>query len=838
MDMPSTMSHSHGTEPMPVVFHTRMATALFSESWTPRTPGQYAGTCLALIVFTIILRTLIAFKPMLEAIVWAEEHEKSHSRIGEETARKGRGISPTARSILLRVAHGAYEVAIALLGYLLLYPSNAVPYQVAFAICQSSEMLCKSCNDLADGQSEEAERHPEQARGPSSSRVLVHHATWVSFEDAVAAGCHLCTSVHEELVAERLIPDSQLDTSRLKPALEIRKSSRKPLTVHILHRVCRNGASFYLLKNQGDEHAESLRLVEGDIAQEDRVLTTTRTWLGDCISNHSDYRGKDTSGFVPTRLLDLGNPRSDEVRLSTSVPAHEKYATLSHCWGKSQILTLGRDNMESFRAGIRVETLPKTFRDTISILRKLGLQYLWIDSLCIIQDSVDDWRKESITMAEVYRNGVINIAATAASGGNDGLYFEPHPIHSKHLRKSFTQPIDGTPPEETTNEERSNVVESGDYFLLNGKIWQRGVEEAPLNTRGWVLQERFFYPRVVHFSRHQLFWQCGMDYRIGQFAYSNDRIGSFGKAYTNRDPRAFSQVLWRLKGMAKEEKDPFILEEAYLPWEEVVTMYTAQHLTKGEDKLIAVQALAKSMEEAVDDFYVAGLWESRLVEDLLGVCSAPGEKATYSRQTTWRAPTWSWASIDGGAVKKATLTGRYAGRKVFEGDALVKSIRHYVEGYDGVTTGQLKSARLELQGRLLKSAITWEGETVLSDGHVKGIGMRPLDRRIRTFIVCPDEWTWDGNGNPNYQLSAGSILLQIGTHPAYKADGTDPNPCIEGLVLHDAGQKGSLSFHRAGYFKLVAEETIINACLSGEEGAMFTRHESASGDGTCALNLF
>ncbi|KAK1540866.1 heterokaryon incompatibility protein [Colletotrichum paranaense] len=538
-------------------------------------------------------------------------------------------------------------------------------------------MLCKSCNELADGRSKEAERHPEQARGPSSSRVLVHHATWASFEDAVAAGCHLCTSIHEELVAERLIPDSQPDTARLD-----------------------------------------------------------------------------------------------------------------------------------------------------------------VEASSIIQDSVDDWRKESITMAEVYRNGVINIAATAASGGNDGLYFKPHPIHSRHLRISFTRPIEGTSPEETGNGERSNVVEFGDYFLLNSKIWQRGVEEAPLNTRGWVLQERLFSPRVVHFSRHQLFWQCGMDYRIGQFAYSNDRIGSFGKAYTNRDPRAFSQVLWRLKGMAKEKKDPFILEEAYLPWEEVVTTYTAQHLTKGEDKLIAVQALAKAMEEAVDDCYVAGLWESRLVEDLLWVCSAPGERATYSRQTAWRAPTWSWASIDGGAVKKATLTGRYAGRKVFEGEALVKSIKHYVEGYDGVTTGQLKSARLQLEGCLLKSAISWEGEAVLSDGHIKGIGMRSLDPRIRTFIVCPDEWTWDGNGKPNYQLPAGSILLPIGTHPAYKAAGTDPSPCIEGLVLHDAGRKGSLSFHRAGYFKLVAEGTIINACLAGKAGALFARHESASGDGTCALNLF
>ncbi|KAK1705463.1 Ctr copper transporter [Colletotrichum acutatum] len=120
MDMPSTTSHSHGTEPMPVVFHTKMATALFSESWTPRTPGQYAGTCLALIVFTIILRTLIAFKPVLEATVWAGEHGKSHLRIDEDFAPKEKSSAPTPCSIFHRVAQCAYEVVIALLGYLLM----------------------------------------------------------------------------------------------------------------------------------------------------------------------------------------------------------------------------------------------------------------------------------------------------------------------------------------------------------------------------------------------------------------------------------------------------------------------------------------------------------------------------------------------------------------------------------------------------------------------------------------------------------------------------------------------------------------------------------------------
>ncbi|KAK1687468.1 Ctr copper transporter [Colletotrichum godetiae] len=120
MDMPTTTLHSHGAEPMPVVFHTKMATALFSEAWTPRTPGQYAGTCLALIIFTIILRTMIAFKNMLEAAVWGRGSGKGNSRIDEEVGHREKPSPSTSKSILLRVALAAYEVVTALLGYLLM----------------------------------------------------------------------------------------------------------------------------------------------------------------------------------------------------------------------------------------------------------------------------------------------------------------------------------------------------------------------------------------------------------------------------------------------------------------------------------------------------------------------------------------------------------------------------------------------------------------------------------------------------------------------------------------------------------------------------------------------
>ncbi|OHF04294.1 hypothetical protein CORC01_00633 [Colletotrichum orchidophilum] len=118
MDTSDTQSRSHGTETMPVIFHTKTGTAFLSEAWTPRTSGQYTATCLALVLFTLILRTLIAFKPLLEAAVSEREHGKSRLSNGEDYGHEETFFAPTPETVLVRVAHAAYEAAIAFLGYL------------------------------------------------------------------------------------------------------------------------------------------------------------------------------------------------------------------------------------------------------------------------------------------------------------------------------------------------------------------------------------------------------------------------------------------------------------------------------------------------------------------------------------------------------------------------------------------------------------------------------------------------------------------------------------------------------------------------------------------------
>lgn len=121
--------------------------------------------------------------------------------------------------------------------------------------------------------------------------------------------------------------------------------------------------------------------------------------------------------YYPTRLLDL-QPRRTGVeiclRLTHKNPPDTPYMTLSHCWGTTRFLRLTDKTFKYLKAGFKAAELPRSFRDAVHITRELGIRYLWIDALCILQDSTKDWHYEAASM-KVYENSYCNIAATAAS---------------------------------------------------------------------------------------------------------------------------------------------------------------------------------------------------------------------------------------------------------------------------------------------------------------------------------------------------------------------------------------------------------------------------------------
>jgi hypothetical protein len=97
------------------------------------------------------------------------------------------------------------------------------------------------------------------------------------------------------------------------------------------------------------------------------------------------------------------------------------YAALSYVWGGPQAFCTLQSNVASHSSQISLSTLPQTIQDAVFCAHKLGLKYLWVDSLCIIQDSTDDWEREIANMAQIYKNAFVTISAAKAKGCHEGF---------------------------------------------------------------------------------------------------------------------------------------------------------------------------------------------------------------------------------------------------------------------------------------------------------------------------------------------------------------------------------------------------------------------------------
>jgi hypothetical protein len=205
--------------------------------------------------------------------------------------------------------------------------------------------------------------------------------------------------------------------------------------------------------------------------------------------------------LLPTRLLDLGvvpgyclkkkslaSVSRNTIRLvSPPNGSTGQYFALSHRWDKNQQLILTRKTMESFEKIILFKSLPKTYQDAIKLTRNLGYRYLWIDSMCIIQDDPEDWVQESAKMASVYHNACCTIAAHIASGDNEGF------LHDT------IKPVPVMP-----------IMFPHDNYITNltlASSFSDQVNKSLLSQRGWVFQERILSRRILHFVRHHIFFE-------------------------------------------------------------------------------------------------------------------------------------------------------------------------------------------------------------------------------------------------------------------------------------------------------------------------------------------
>ena len=327
----------------------------------------------------------------------------------------------------------------------------------------------------------------------------------------------------------------------------------------------------------------------------------------------SDDRCKVVDMFLPTRVLDVDELQAIKLCESRALADRRQgsYIALSHCWepSKKTFLTT-RDTIKEMKAGFPIEEFSATFRDVL-ITRGLGIRYISIDSLSIIQQDNTDRELEASRMGSVYANSLLTVAAANAKGDHDGFL---------HRRADTLIPLAIA----------SSIGRSTQVYLQAQK---NGIEvhgyntNQPLDTRGWTLQERYLPQRTLQFGSTEISWACQcIDLHESEIDPYNGISNSI--ALIRLDPT-----------------DSGIF--SYISCYSMVLEYTDRVLTYDTDKLPALSGLATEVAKFKNGIYNAGLrWE----DVASGMLWYRGGASKLKKPSEYLAPSWSWVSLNGGVI--------------------------------------------------------------------------------------------------------------------------------------------------------------------------------------------
>ncbi|KAL1610764.1 hypothetical protein SLS60_002434 [Paraconiothyrium brasiliense] len=309
--------------------------------------------------------------------------------------------------------------------------------------------------------------------------------------------------------------------------------------------------------------------------------------------------------------------------------------------------------------GIPFADLPRTFRDAVTITRGLGMQFLWIDSLCIRQydnDDWDDWDQQSIRMASTYANATLSLAASASSDSRGGMMIERSELQVTPI--SWTQK---TKPW-TSKDPHGQWMKKGTvaWTLDPSQYFTSAVSgrDLPLISRAWVLQESVLAPRTLHFLPGQIIWECregvAIECRYMQESPSPEQIEHFPGSATSSETPVTLHNLKRFLHVGRQD-----IQETggnnelrtqgngtlYRQWYDLVNDYTRRNLSHSNDRLPGIWALAEKFQAISGDDYCAGLWRKDLLNGLLFERNARQHSELNADENN-SLPSWSWASSE------------------------------------------------------------------------------------------------------------------------------------------------------------------------------------------------
>ena len=396
-----------------------------------------------------------------------------------------------------------------------------------------------------------------------------------------------------------------------------------------------------------------------------------KSWLNECESHEicNSLLPATFKSRLPTRVIDLtGSPDlpidADYIVIRLREVEEGEvgtYTALSHCWGADSTshFTTEIGTLDARKEKIDFGSLPLTYREAILVTLYLGIRYLWIDSVCIIQDSREDWEIESAKMSNVYANAHLTLAATQSKTPQEGLL---NPFEKARSCNGVGEDV---------------IVRMETHMSVDGS-------SDPLNTRGWTLQEAVLSSRIISFGTEQWLWKCPSrhateDGLIDGPASSIDGV---------------TQWVNLAKQGASDDKKLYLTH-----WYMMIMNYAKRHLSHRSDKAAAIAGLVSMFVKATGYRYFAGLWMEDLANGLLweadsrGVTRDPGS-----------IPSWSWLSTH----------GRIRGYTFNENRSLVELL-DVEEQWEGTPlVSLLKVARLSIKAPMFSVRLGKRSVTELS----------------------------------------------------------------------------------------------------------------------------
>jgi len=405
--------------------------------------------------------------------------------------------------------------------------------------------------------------------------------------------------------------------------------------------------------------------------------------IKNCLSSHSRCRQQKPT-TLPKRVLDLLlGPDSKSVVLHESEwnedeqrYEHGEYVALSHVWGIGKGPKTTKDNLQSHLKGIAWSTLPSTIQEAVVFTRALGIRYLWIDSLCLVQDDVQAKLEESVRMDEIFGNAFLTIAATSATDSSS------QPLFPEKARPFKTQATDNKGQlskvyvrEQPNHYSFKAPFDEGSHmneWELPFNMSEEANQHTPLLKRAWAYTERLLSPRVLHFTKSEMILECREGYncecgRIEDTTFDSRTTDSikqeFGRVITEASQRPITNgngthidrrmdsMTSQLAGTTIANGSPDLLrkrEDALQLWSYIITEFTARNMTYDE-RLIAIAGIAKALLPAMQSGYIAGQWTF----STLSLLWYPNDSTRCRRPKAMEGqtiPSWSWAACEGSPI--------------------------------------------------------------------------------------------------------------------------------------------------------------------------------------------